>query len=56
MVQRKHKTLVSAKKAITEAKKKEGCLSKDYKVFKVKGASIWKFKVATELEWLHGLV
>lgn len=54
MVTRKHKTLHLAKKERDKANKNN--VLEPFKVFKVKKASVWKYRVATDLEWLHGLV
>ncbi len=53
MVKRKHKTLYQAKKETDKANKLN--VLQPYRVYKLKNSSVWKYIVATQLEWLHGL-
>ena len=53
MVKRKHKTLYLARKEKDKANELD--VLKPYGVYRVKKASVWKYVVATQLEWLHGL-
>lgn len=53
MVKRKHKTLYSANKEKEKANK-ENILG-GYNVYRVKNAKIWKYVVATYLEWVNGM-
>lgn len=49
---RKHKTRKEANKVL---KKVNETSFNEYKIFTLKNARIWKFVIATELEFLHEL-
>jgi len=50
---RKHKTRPSAKAELAKLQKKDPFHAQFVKIWRIKGATVWKYWLGTELEWLN---